>query len=124
MYEDNIPAIVPKSIKPKQVASRISLNSSGLKRKLLPPVKRKSDELEEDLSSEQTLAREVQLLKQKIVEMEQSNTTEQSNLKSEISTLTSLLEESKFTVDRFKHNKTHFRFYTRFESYMICLKLY
>ena len=40
--------------------------------------------------------------------MEQSNTTEQSNLKSEISTLTSLLEESKFIVDRFKHNKAHF----------------
>ena len=48
--------------------------------------------------------------------MEQSNTTEQSNLKSKISTL-SLLEESKFTVDRFKHNKAHFRFYTGFESY-------
>ena len=116
-YENNIPTIVPKTIKPKQVAPRTSLNSSGLKRKLLSPVKRTSGELEEDISSEETLAREVQLLKQKIVEMEQSNTTEQSNLKSEISTLTSLLEESKFTVDRFKHNKAHFRFYTGFESY-------
>ena len=47
-------------IKPKQVAPRTSLNSSGLKRKLHSPVKRTFDELEEDLSSEQTLAREVQ----------------------------------------------------------------
>ena len=40
-----------------------------------------------------------------------------SELQNNILHLKSILEQSHFTVDRFKHNKEHFKFYTGFESY-------
>ena len=112
-YLNNIPTIVPKSTKPKPVVERRTLNSSGIKRKLISPVKNTEIYIERELSLEERLKKEVQYLKQKITEMELQNGLKDN----EISNLQSLLTQSKFTVDKFKRNTAHFKFYCGFDSY-------
>ena len=95
------------------MVERRTLNSSGIKRKLISPVKNTEIHIERELSLEERLTKEVQFLKQKITDMELQNDLKDN----EISNLQSLLTQSKFTVDKFKHNTAHFKFYCGFDSY-------
>ena len=56
-------------------------------------------------------------LTKKILDMESEMKLREKQLLVEIAYLKNKLDQSKFTVDRFQHNKVHFKFYTGFESY-------
>ena len=83
-------------------------NSRGIKRKLVSHVKNAAINIEGELSLEEILSKELDLLKEKITDLEL-----QKDLKdNEINNLQNLLTQSKFSVDKFKHNTAHFKFYT------------
>lgn len=68
-----------------------------------------------ELTTEELLMQEIQELKSKVLHLE--STSSKKELQSQITELSNTLNKTKFTLDRFKHNKAHFKFYTGFESY-------
>lgn len=117
-YMDNVPTIVPKTVKLTKTTPRKTLNSSGAIKKIFEkPVK---------TSEEPKQPTEVELLKKKLEDL----TKEYDNLKIELSFKNNELENvvkkstervqaETFNIDRFKHNKHHFKFYTGFENYEV-----
>ena len=56
-------------------------------------------------------------MKAKLYSLENDLHKKEKTLQDENLLLQNEISSHKFTVDRFKHNKEHFKFYTRFESY-------
>ena len=72
------------------------------------------------LTYDQKLSEEVHILQNKIVETVETEgkaDRRELELQHEINNVRDLLNKSKFTMDRFKHSKLQFKFYTGFESY-------
>ncbi|XP_057302699.1 uncharacterized protein LOC130636867 [Hydractinia symbiolongicarpus] len=113
LRKNNIPTIVPKTIAPTPVKKRNTMSSLGLKRKLPSPEKPKDPEL----TVEEALHQEIQKLEATIANIKVEITKKENSLLAEINSLQTEFDENKFTVDRFKHNTAHFKFYTGFESY-------
>ena len=110
---NNVPTIVPKTIGPTPIKKRTSMTSLGLKRKLPSPEKPK----EPELTNEEVLQQEIQKLEGIISNMTVEIRQKEKSLLAEINSLKIEVDENKFTVDRFKHNNAHFKFYTGFDSY-------
>jgi hypothetical protein len=106
-----VPTIVPKTIKPTAAKTRDTKNSLGLIPKPKLPVVFDEDVVAAELTNEEKLQQENEALENK---QQKENTLNKSidELKEHISQIT-------FTVERFKHNKIHFKFYTGFDSYDI-----
>ena len=115
-YMNNVPTVVPKTIKITERKARETRNSLGLIPEIALPTTA-DDVSEGNETNEERLANEVSLLKAKLEDLEIQKQDQEVKLKNEISHIKYLLEKSQFTVDRFRHNKEHFKFYTGFESY-------
>ena len=93
-----------------------SIYSLGLKRKLPTPIKPK----EPELTNEDKLQTAVHRLESIISNMKHKATQREQDLTTEINALNIKVDENKFTVDRFKHNKAYFNF-TQALRAMTCL---
>lgn len=88
---NNVPTIVPKTIKPTEWKSRKTMNSSGRDR-IITTVAQLTEELKK---LRVDFDRKENELKTIIENLEKKN-----------------IQNTKFTIDRFKHNEAHFKFYT------------
>ena len=106
-YMNIVPTVVvPWTLKPTPIKERLSRNSLGIKRKL--PSRTKI--LEYECTNEEKLEKEVERLTNKNLDMEREMKLREKQLLVEISHLKNKLDLCKFTVDRFQHNKVHFKF--------------
>ena len=120
-YDNNVPTIVPKIIKPTKFKERKSRNSLGLLQKDKPQEEKQenicSNASENDLFNE--LKHEINYLKEQLKNKELQLEESKSQSSNEIATLKEQLASNKFSLDRFKHNEGQFKFYTGFETYEI-----
>ena len=112
---NNCPSLLSKQVKDNIKKTRITVNSSiGYKRKIDEIENEKNDV---NFSFEETepekLKKEIIILKDKLNIIK----TKKKEMKNIIMNQNHTINQLKFTVDRFKHNQTHFKFYTGFESY-------
>ena len=120
-YMNNIPTIVPKTIKPKEWKPRKTMSSSGMDRNLLSPIRTSNvtKTIENQLSLEEELKMEIDQLTKELQDLRVKFEQREDQLKTRIQNLEATVQNNKFAVDRFKHNEAHFKFYTGFESYDI-----
>ena len=117
-YTNNVPTIVPKSLKLSVPKKRDSANSFGLRTRNTD-VPNKEIEVHvpnppcEEITLEEILRNEITELKITIKYLEQDIQTKSTQLTEK----DQIIAQNKFSVDRFKHNREHFKFYTGFESY-------
>ena len=114
-YMNNCPSLLSKQVKDNIKKTRITVNSSiGYKRKIDEIENEKNDV---NFSFEETepekLKKEIIILKDKLNIIK----TKKKEMKNIIMNQNHTINQLKFTVDRFKHNQAHFKFYTGFESY-------
>ena len=104
-YLNNVPTIVQ--------------DSTGVLRRLLPNVQTPDDltkcETEFDLTQEAIFQQKINDLQKQVNELN----TELSCKNEELLYTKKVMQEQKFCIDRFKHNTTHFKFRTGFESFNI-----
>ena len=103
----NIPTIIPKTVMPSQYIPRRTQNSAGTR-----TITTLDDSSENDINVNLKLPSAEQRLEVK-VDCEEK----ERELKDRVAELEQMLKESKFSIDRFKHNQAHFRLYTGFDSY-------
>ena len=119
-YMNNVPTIVPKTIKPTENKPRNTMNSSGAKRCILSPIRPDvTSNIETQLTLEEELNQQLSKLTKEIEDLKLSYEMEVTKLKTEISTLNDANQSMSFSVDRFKHNEAHFKFYTGLGSYKV-----
>ena len=70
---------------------------------------------------EEKLLMEVESLKNAMEKMKLEAAQKEAKLQETIADLEIKVLKSEFSVDRFRHNKAHFKFYTGFESYELFL---
>ena len=115
-YMNNFPTIVPKTVKKTVLKPRTTLNST-LDRSFLSPIKSSTMDIEYELSVEDELRKEVECLRLQLEETKTEMKKRENVLNETIKSLQDLLTASKFSIDRFKYNQAHFKFYTGFKSY-------
>ncbi|XP_065662595.1 uncharacterized protein LOC136085234 [Hydra vulgaris] len=115
-YMNNVPTIIPKTVKLTARVPRKTKNSLGLIHKTIQiPY---SEELSTPvLSVEETLKQENKILKDQIEDIIKEKQALENTQKEAICKLNDKILLSQFTVERFKHNKEHFKFYTGFENF-------
>ncbi|XP_065650766.1 uncharacterized protein LOC136078877 [Hydra vulgaris] len=115
-YMNNVPTIIPKTVKLTARVPRKTKNSLGLIHKTIQiPY---SEELSTPvLSYEETLKQENKILKDQIEDIIKEKQALENTQKEAICKLNDKILLSQFTVERFKHNKEHFKFYTGFENF-------
>ena len=122
-FLNNVPTIVPKTVERTiERTPRRTLNSTGVLRRLLPNVQTPDDltksietEADSNLIQEAILQQQINdLLKQASELNAELPCKNEELLHTKI-----VMQEQKFCIDRFKHNTTHFKFYTGFESFDI-----
>ncbi|XP_057298372.1 uncharacterized protein LOC130629250 [Hydractinia symbiolongicarpus] len=118
-YMNNIPTIVPKTIKPSVTIPRKTLNSKGLKKEYIPVAKKSKLEQNDPPNAEQELQNEIDRLKKEMDNLKVQMSSKEKEYEQTVKHLQSEIQGHKFTIDRFKHNEMHFRFYTGFESYKL-----
>ncbi|XP_065658624.1 uncharacterized protein LOC136083146 [Hydra vulgaris] len=104
-YMNNVPTIIPKTVKLTARVPRKTKNSLELS----TPV----------LSYEETLKQENKILKDQIEDIIKEKQALENTQKEAICKLNDKILLSQFTVERFKHNKEHFKFYTGFENFKL-----
>ena len=114
-YMNNCPSLLSKQVKDNIKKTRITVNSSiGYKRKIDEIENEKNDV---NFSFEETepekLKKEIIILKDKLNIIK----TKKKEMKNIIMSQNHTINQLKFTVDRFKQNQAHLKFYTGFESY-------
>ena len=119
---NNIPTIVPKMRTPKK--SRNTRTSLGLLPEIVSPIQDEVEEhrgnvTEETLSKEEEQALEREQLQSLVETLREEKSEIQSAMQNKILCLETNLQQTQFTVDRFKHNNAHFKFYTGFSSYAL-----
>ena len=121
-FLNNVPTIVTKTVKPIERTPRRTLNSTGVLKRLLPNVQTPDDltksietEADSNLIQEAILQQQINDLLKQASELN----AELSCKNKELLDTKIVMQEQKFCIDRFKHNKTHFKFYTGFESFGI-----
>ena len=113
---NNVPTIIPKTIKPTALESRKTKNSLGLIHKTTQIPYR--EELSTPvLSYKEKLKQENKILKDQIEDIIKEKQQLVNTQKEAICKLNKKILLSQFTVERFQHNKEHFKFYTGFENY-------
>ncbi|XP_065653059.1 uncharacterized protein LOC136080372 [Hydra vulgaris] len=115
---NNVPTIIPKTVKLTARVPRKTKNSLGLIHKTIQiPY---SEELSTPvLSYEETLKQENKILKDQIEDIIKEKQALENTQKEAICKLNDKILLSQFTVERFKHNKEHFKFYTGFENFKL-----
>lgn len=119
-YMNNVPTIVPKLTAKTPIKERNTRTSLGMLPQIFSPIRQSDDEeeMEEvELTLEQQQAIEIQSLSNQLRDLMREKEDNEMLLKEKIKSLENELQRNQFTVDRFKHNKYHFKFYTGFESY-------
>ncbi|XP_065642964.1 uncharacterized protein LOC136074560 [Hydra vulgaris] len=115
-YMNNVPTIIPKTVKLTTRVPRKTKNSLGLIHKTIQVPY--SEELSTPvLSYEETLKQENKILKDQIEDIIKEKQALENTQKEAICKLNDKILLSQFTVERFKHNKEHFKFYTGFENF-------
>ena len=125
-YDNNIPTIVPKTIKPSKGKERTSRNSLGLittNETFGNSGDSDSDtHLGQDLSEpceENMPKEEIQVLREELSSLKTEYEENTSILIKENEKLKNELKMYKFTIDRFKHKNEQFKFYTGFPNYQL-----
>ncbi|XP_012564728.2 uncharacterized protein LOC105849002 [Hydra vulgaris] len=115
-YMNNVPTIIPKTVKLTAHVPRKTKNSLGLLHKTTQiPY---SEELSTPvLSYKEKLKQENKILKDQIEDIIKEKQALVNTQKEAICKLNDKILLSQFTVERFKHNKEHFKFYTGFENF-------
>ncbi|XP_065683449.1 uncharacterized protein LOC136096194 [Hydra vulgaris] len=115
-YMNNVPTIIPKTVKLTAHVPRKTENSLGLLHKTTQiPY---SEELSTPvLSYNEKLKQENKILKDQIEDIIKEKQALVNTQKEAIRKLNDKILLSQFTVKRFKHNKEHFKFYTGFENF-------
>ena len=120
---NNVPTIVPRLRSNTLVKGRNTRTSLGMLPEMMSPIHEKNLDDEEDpvvnLSVEQQQKLEIDQLKAKVEELTKEKIEIHTELNNKINSLENTLKQCQFTVERFKHNTAHFRFYTGFETYKL-----
>jgi len=114
-YMNNIPTIVPKTIKPAEKVQRKTRNSTGAIRQRIPQPKHNKDI--EKKPQEINLEEKVEELKKELEHFKSQLSMKDRELEDTLSDMNEKIQAEKFTLDKFKHNEAHFKFYTGFETY-------
>ena len=118
-YLNNVPTIVPKTVKPTINKPRSTRNSATTPRDPAVMEWRTSNccayEIE-GISTEQQLESRVEQLTE-IQKLTMEFEHKEKQLQEEKSRLQQVINDNKFSIDRFKHNQAQFKFYTEFDSY-------
>ncbi|XP_065665412.1 uncharacterized protein LOC136086846 [Hydra vulgaris] len=112
---NNCPSLLSKQVKDNIKKPRITVNSSIGYKRLIDEIENEKNDV--NFSFEETkpekLKKEIIILKDKLNIIK----TKKKEMKNIIMNQNQTINQLKFTVDRFKHNQAHFKFYTGFESY-------
>ena len=115
-YENSIPTIVPKTVKPRESTSRITKNSMGqVVRDALPSTSGAHNDYEGAPASTDDVVMVDMDLIQQVADLQ----LKVSDLQEENESLKIELAQNKFSIDRFKHNDEHFKFYTGMPSFSV-----
>ena len=118
-YLNNVPTVVPKTVKPTINKPRNTRNSATTQRDPAVMEWRTSNCCayeNEGISTEQLLESRVeQLTKVKKLTMEVDH--KEKLLQEEISRLQHVINDNKFSIDLYKHNQAQFKFYIGLDSY-------
>lgn len=120
------PVLYLRQLSPQQLTKpRETKNSLGLIPKPELPALSNEDELASaEQTNEEKLQQKNEALKAQLRELLESGQHKQDTLNKSIVELEEEIKQITFTVDRFKHNKAHFKFYTGFNSYeLFCVVL-
>ena len=120
-YMNNVPTIVPKTLRPSEKRKRLTANSSGCRNSeisAMTPIIQ--SELIGHPCTQQNDPTQQELLENEIVKLKQANKSLEEIIQGkneELLEKDAIIAKNKFCIDRFKHNREHFKFYTGFESY-------
>ena len=119
-YDNNIPTIVPKRIKISETMTRITKNSQGLLSKDVSLDASYDESAIHEREEGAPTISETQLSNEEILERRVKDLEEQLEmLQGENQSLKSEIEATTFTVEKFKNNDEHFKFYTGIPNYII-----
>ena len=115
-YKNSIPTIVPKTVKPRESTSRITKNSMGqvVRDALLSTSGAHNDYEGAPASTDDVVMVDMDLIQQ-VADLQ----LKVSDLQEENESLKIELAQNKFSIDRFKHNDEHFKFYTGMPSFSV-----
>ena len=112
-YLNNVPTIVPKTVKPIERTPRRTLNSTEVTPDDL--MKFIESEADSDLTQEAILQKQINDLQKQVNKLN----TELSCKNKKLLDTKKVMQKQKLCIDRFKHNTTYLKFYTGFESFEI-----
>ena len=117
-HENNVPTILPKTIKPIVFKERKSRNSFGLIEKNNQfNVDESIDMTVENESELSVMKNEIECLKKKLHEKDVEMQEQKLGEDGEIAGFRKQLTLAKFCLDRFKHSEAYFKFYTGFDTF-------
>ncbi len=119
-YMNNIQTVVPKTIRPIKNKPRSTRNSTGALRD--PILMEWTNEIVDEgeiaqVSVEQQLKSRLEQLTTEMHKLTIEFENKEKQLQDQVSRLEQVVNDNKFSIDRFKHNQAQFKFYTGFDSY-------
>ena len=122
-YLNNVPTIMPKTVRMTINKPRSTRNSVIASRDpaMMELTTSNGCAYEiEGVSMEQKLESRVEQLTAEIQKLTVEFEHKEKQLQEEITRLLKVINDNKYSIDRFKHNQAQFKFYTGFDSYDSC----